>query len=225
MKKKCYYLSLDECAILQYIKENEEASFNDITLYLTLDRDKIEEMMEGLISKRLVGSIEIGDLGYEQYYDLEDHLFLESGKKKKKITIKKPFLWRTRSFFLRLFRKVQLKISIWNDLRKMEKDKWKRIKAAGLEKEFKEKEKWAKRILRSKSVGQIIEEIEKVGYIIDEEKRYDRLMLEDVFYKSIGIIAQNGEWGIETISGLPVLVGKECLNFVTPYNASFYFMK
>ena len=83
MKKKCYYLSLDECAILQYIKKNEEASFEDIVLYLTLDRDKIEEMMEGLISKRLVGSVEIGDLGYEQYYDLEDHLFLESGKKKK----------------------------------------------------------------------------------------------------------------------------------------------
>ena len=226
MKNKCYSLSVDEYATLDYIKKNKKASFDDITMYLYLERDKIEKLMEGLVSKRLVRPVKIEDYECEAYYDLEDHQFSKGKTKTKKITIKKPFLWRLRFFILRILRKAQRAISIRNDLRKMEKDKWKRIKAAGLTKEFKEKERWAKRILKLKSIGWIIDEIEKAGYVKDEEKRADHLMIEDIWYKSIGIVAQNGEWGIETISGLPVLVGKECLNFVTPYEEiSFHFVK
>ena len=225
MKNKCYSLSVDECAVLDYIKKNKEASFDDITMHIYLYRDKIEKLMESLVSKRLVRPVKIEDYECEAYYDLEDHQFSNGKTKTKKITIKKPFLWRLCFFILRILRKAQRANSIRNDLRKMEKDKWKRIKAEGLTKEFKEKERWAKRILKSKSVGQIIDEIEKAGYVKDEGKRTDHLMIEDIWDKSIGVIAQDGEWSIETISGLPVLVGKECLNFYAPYDEIFYFVK
>ena len=112
MKNKCYSLSVDECAALDYIQKNKNASFDAITLYVDLYRDKIEKLMEGLVSKRLVRPVKIEDYECEVHYDLEDHQFSKGKTKTKKITIKKPFLWRLRFFFLRILRKAQRAISI-----------------------------------------------------------------------------------------------------------------
>ena len=225
MKNKCYSLSVDECAALDYIQKNKNASFDAITLYVDLYRDKIEKLMEGLVSKRLVRPVKIEDYECEVHYDLEDHQFSKGKTKTKKITIKKPFLWRLRFFFLRILRKAQRAISIRNDLRKMEKDKWKRIKAAGLEKEYKEKERWAKHLLKTNDIGLIDLTIQKSGYKYDRKHIFDHLLLNDVLYNSIGIIVKHRDYAIETISGLTVLSGKECLNFVTPYNVAFHYVK
>lgn len=225
MKNKCYSLSVDECAALDYIQKNRNASFDAITLYIGLYRDKIEKLMEGLVSKRLVRPVKIEDYECEVHYDLEDHQFSKGKTKTKKITIKKQFLWRLRFFFLRILRKAQRAISIRNDLRKMEKDKWKRIKAAGLEKEYKEKERWAKHLLKTNDIGLIDLAIQKSGYKYDRKHIFDHLLLNDVLYNSIGIIVKHRDYSIETISGLTVLSGKECLNFVTPYNAAFHYVK
>ena len=222
-------LSFDEYSILRYLKHVDEKvfiSFDNIVDYIFVYRDKVEELLNRLITKELIQKDKYTNRG-PILYELEQYCFKNKLTNQEiKNKIKRPCFWGVRRIFLKIYRKALRYISIKIDTIDMFRKNKQRIKKAGLKKQKAHQKRWAKSILKTKNLDVIIYEIEENGFFVDKEETIRSCLLGDLCYTGIFIIVgKENSWAIEINSKLPNLEQYEYLTLYTPTGKGFYFVR